>query len=40
MINRVMTKDNIALAALLETKESVYENASNEFVSSNFPAKN
>ena len=39
MINRVMTKDNIALAALLETKESVYENASNEFVSfSNFPA--
>merc|ERR1711981_716926 len=35
MINRVMTKDNIALAALLETKESVYENASNEFVKQN-----
>ena len=33
-----MTKDNIALAALLETKESVYENASNEFVSLNFLA--
>jgi CCR4-NOT transcription complex subunit 6 len=28
MINRVMTKDNIALAALLETKESIWENGS------------
>lgn len=26
MINRVMTKDNIGLAALLETKDSVWEN--------------
>ncbi|XP_064595029.1 uncharacterized protein LOC135461735 isoform X2 [Liolophura sinensis] len=26
MLNRVMTKDNIGLAALLETKEAVYEN--------------
>lgn len=26
MLNRVMTKDNIGLAALLETKEGVYEN--------------
>ena len=26
MINRVMTKDNIALAALLETKEAAWEN--------------
>ncbi|KAJ8318620.1 hypothetical protein KUTeg_003711 [Tegillarca granosa] len=28
MLNRVMTKDNIGLAALLETKEGVYENGS------------
>ena len=26
MINRVMTKDNIGLAALLETKEAIWEN--------------
>lgn len=26
MLNRVMTKDNIGLAALLETKEGAYEN--------------
>ena len=26
MLNRVMTKDNIGLAAILETKEPVYEN--------------
>jgi len=26
MINRVMTKDNIGLAALLETKDEVWEN--------------
>ena len=26
MINRVMTKDNIGLAALLETTESIWEN--------------
>ena len=26
MINRVMTKDNIALAALLETKDTIWEN--------------
>jgi CCR4-NOT transcription complex subunit 6 len=26
MLNRVMTKDNIGLAALLETKEGVFEN--------------
>ena len=26
MLNRVMTKDNIALAALLETKEAAWEN--------------
>lgn len=26
MINRVMTKDNIGLAALLETKEKVWQN--------------
>ena len=30
MLNRVMTKDNIALAALLETKDTIYENASND----------
>lgn len=26
MINRVMTKDNIGLAALLQTKDSMWEN--------------
>lgn len=26
MLNRVMTKDNIGLAALLETKEAIFEN--------------
>ena len=26
MLNRVMTKDNIALAALLQTKEACWEN--------------
>jgi len=26
MLNRVMTKDNIAIAALLETKDAVWEN--------------
>ena len=26
MLNRVMTKDNIGLTALLETKESIWEN--------------
>ena len=26
MLNRVMTKDNIALAALLQTKEASWEN--------------
>lgn len=26
MINRVMTKDNIGLAALLETKDDIWEN--------------
>ena len=26
MLNRVMTKDNIGLAALLETKEEIWEN--------------
>ena len=30
MLGRVMTKDNIALAALLETKDTIYENASNQ----------
>lgn len=27
MLNRVMTKDNIGLAALLETKEAAWENS-------------
>jgi len=27
MLNRVMTKDNIGIAALLETSEGLYENA-------------
>ena len=27
MLNRVMTKDNIGLAALLETKEGVFESS-------------
>ena len=27
MLNRVMTKDNIGLAALLETKDGVYESS-------------
>ena len=26
MLNRVMTKDNIGLAALFETKEAIWEN--------------
>lgn len=26
MLNRVMTKDNIGLTALLETKETIWEN--------------
>ena len=30
MLNRVMPKDNIALAALLETKEACWENTGND----------
>lgn len=30
MLNRVMTKDNIGLAALLETKEAAWENSGKE----------
>ena len=30
MLNRVMTKDNIALAALLETKDQCWENTNND----------
>lgn len=29
MLNRVMTKDNIGLAALLQTKEAAFENTVN-----------
>lgn len=31
MLNRVMTKDNIGLAALLETKEAAWENSRTSF---------
>ena len=30
MINRVMTKDNIALAALLETKDAIWDNGEDD----------
>lgn len=32
MVNRVMTKDNIGIAALLETNEGLYDNAGTYFV--------
>lgn len=36
MLNRVMTKDNIGLAALLETKEAAWENCGKEtFITTN-----
>lgn len=31
MLNRVMTKDNIGLAALLETKEAAWENSGEQW---------
>ena len=35
MLNRVMTKDNIGIAALLETNEGLYDNAGN-FICRNY----
>lgn len=37
MLNRVMTKDNIGLAALLETKEAAWENSGKQTKSKLYP---